>query len=137
MLVKEAMRPGTEWVEPGFTVTDMAVKMRDLSIGSLAVCNDGKPVGIVTDRDIVLRCCAEAKDPAKITAEEIMTKNIAWCYVDQKIEDATHLMEERHVRRLPVLDRGEQMVGFLSVDDLSRNGSFNLAGEVIKAAVAH
>lgn len=137
MLVKEAMRPGTEWVEPGFTVTDMAVKMRDLSIGSLAVCNDGKTIGIVTDRDIVLRCCAEAKDPAKITAEEIMTKNIAWCYADQKIEDATHLMEERHVRRLPVLDRGEQLVGFLSVDDLSRSGSFNLAGEVIKAAVAH
>lgn len=137
MLVKEAMRLGTEWVGPDTTIKDMAIRMRDLSIGSLAVCNDGQLTGIVTDRDIALRCCADSKDPAKTTAKEIMTKDIAWCYADQDLEDATHLMEERHVRRLPVLDRGEHMVGFLSVDDLSRKGSYNLAGEVIQAAVAH
>ena len=137
MLVKEAMRLGTEWVEPKATVKDMAVKMRDLSIGSLAVCNKDRLVGIVTDRDIALRCCADAKDPAKTTAEAIMTKDIAWCYEDQDIEDATHVMEGKHVRRLPVLDRSEHLVGFLSVDDLSRKGSYNLAGEVIQAAVAH
>jgi len=137
MLVKEAMRLGTEWVGPETKVKDMAVKMRDLAIGSLAVCNDGRLTGIVTDRDIALRCCADSKDPAKTNAKDIMTKDIAWCYSDQDIEDATHLMEERHIRRLPVLDRTEKLVGFLSVDDLSRKGSFNLAGEVIQAAVAH
>lgn len=136
MLVKEAMRLGTEWVGPETMVKDMAIRMRDLDIGSLAVCSDGRLTGIVTDRDIALRCCADTKDPAKTSAQDIMTKDVAWCYADQEIEDATHLMEERHIRRLPVLDHSEKLVGFLSVDDLSRKGSFNLAGEVIQAAVA-
>jgi CBS domain-containing protein len=134
MLVKEVMRVGTEWVDPGATVRDVAVKMRDLGIGSLAVCNGAKPVGIVTDRDIALRCCADAKDPATTTAGEIMTQDLAWCYGDQKIEDAAHLMEERHIRRLPVLDREENMVGFLSVDDIAAKASFELGGEVLKEA---
>jgi CBS domain-containing protein len=108
MLVKEVMRVGTEWVDPGATVRDVAVKMRDLGIGSLAVCNEDKPLG--------------------------MTKNLAWCYSDQKIEDAAHLMEERHIRRLPVLDREEKMIGFLSVDDIAAKASFELSGEVLKEA---
>jgi CBS domain-containing protein len=137
MLVKEAMRLGTEWVSPETKIRDLAIRMRDLDIGSLAVYSDGKLTGIVTDRDIALRCCADSKDPATTSAKEIMTGNIAWCYADQDVEDATQLMEERHIRRLPVLDRTEKLVGFLSVDDLSRNGSFSLAGEVIQAAVAH
>ncbi|MHA1108103.1 MAG: CBS domain-containing protein, partial [Alphaproteobacteria bacterium] len=70
MLVKDVMRVGAEWVGPDTTVRDVAVKMRDLEIGSLAVCNEGKPLGIVTDRDIALRCCADAKDPATATADE-------------------------------------------------------------------
>jgi len=134
MLVKEVMRVGTEWVGPGTTVRDVAVKMLNLGIGSLAVCNDDKLLGIVTDRDIALRCCAYAKDPATATAGEVMTKNLAWCYNDQKIEDAAHLMEEWHIRRLPVLDRTEKMIGFLSVDDIAAKGSFELSGEVLKEA---
>jgi CBS domain-containing protein len=134
MQVKEVMRLGTEWVEPKATVRDMAVKMRDLGIGSLAVYDAGKPVGIVTDRDIALRCCADSKDPASTTAREIMTKDIAWCYGDEKIEDAAHLMEKKHIRRLPVLDRDDKMIGFLSVDDIAAKVSHELGGEVLDKA---
>lgn len=134
MLVKEVMRPGAEWVAPDATIRDAAIKMRDFGIGSLAVCSSDKPVGILTDRDIALRCCADAKDPATATAGDIMTKDPAWCYGDQKIEDAAHLMEEKHIRRLPVLDRTEKMVGFLSVDDIAAKASFKLGGEVLKVA---
>ena len=134
MLVKDVMRLGTEWVEPEATVKEVAVKMRDFDIGSLAVCNKGKPVGIVTDRDIALRCCADAKDPAMTTAGDIMTRNLKWCYGDQEIEDAAHLMEAEHIRRLPVLDRKENMIGFLSVDDIAMKASPALGGEVLKEA---
>jgi len=134
MLVKDVMRLGTEWVEPKATVKEVAAKMRDLDIGSLAVCNQGRPVGIVTDRDIALRCCADAKDPATATAGDIMTRNLKWCYGDQEIEDAAHLMETEHIRRLPVLDRKENMIGFLSVDDIAMKASKELGGEILKQA---
>jgi len=134
MLVKDIMRLGTEWVGPEATIKEVAGKMRDLDIGSLAVCSEGRPVGIVTDRDIALRCCADAKDPATATAGEIMTKDLKWCYGDQEIEDAAHLMEAEHIRRLPVLDRKENMIGFLSVDDIAMRASQELGGEVLKQA---
>ena len=137
MLVKEVMSGGAAWVEPDAKIKDVASKMKNLDIGSVAISQDGKLLGMVTDRDIALRCCADDFDPAKATAREVMSEGVKYCFDDQDIEDAAHVMEQNHIRRLPVLNRSEKMVGFLSVADISAKASHELGGEVLEAATRH
>ena len=106
-------------------------------IGSVAVSQNDKLVGMITDRDIALRCCTDGFDPAKATAHEVMTQGVKYCFDDQDIEDAAHVMEQNHIRRLPVLNRSEKMIGFLSVADISTKASHELGGEVLEAAMRH
>lgn len=133
MLVKEIMSPKVETVGPDLSVQESARKMRELNVGSLPVWDNSKLIGMVTDRDISCRAVADGRDPAKTKVREIMTKNITTCFDDQDCADAAKLMEDKHIRRLAVLNRDKAMVGFLSVDDLARC-SHELAGEVLEAA---
>lgn len=137
MLVKEVMSGGAAWVAPDAKIRDVAAKMQNLEIGSVAISENDKLVGMITDRDIALRCCAEDFDPAKTTAREVMSEGVKYCFDDQDIEDAAHVMEQNHIRRLPVLNRSEKMIGFLSVSDISTKASHELGGEVLEAATHH
>ncbi len=133
MLVKEIMTPKIESITPGLSLKEAAQKMRDLHIGSLAVWEDGGLVGIITDRDICCRAIANGLDPLRTTVRAIMTQQVAFCFGDDEIASAAHMMESRQLRRLAVLDHNKAMVGFLSVHDLARY-SHHLAGEVLEAA---
>lgn len=132
MLVKEIMTPKMESISPALSLREAARKMRDLNIGSLPVWENGSLIGIVTDRDICCRAVAEGKDPAKTAVSDIMSKDATFCFSDDDVSEAAHLMENRHIRRLAVLNRDKSMAGFLSVDDLARY-SHHLAGEVLEA----
>jgi CBS domain-containing protein len=136
MLVKEVMTAQAEWIGPETTVLDAALKMRDKDIGSLLVGEDDRIIGIVTDRDITCRGIAVDPNPAKMPVSKVMTKEIVWCFDDQTIEDAAHLMETKKVRRLAVMNREKRLVGFLSVDDLSHHGH-GLSGEILDEVTAH
>lgn len=133
MLVKEAMSTKVEAIAPKTTVRECARKMDQMDIGLLAVWEDGRLIGVVTDRDICCRAVAGGRDPATTTAREIMTRDTASCFEDQDCTEAAHIMEQKHVRRLAVMNRKKAMVGLLSVDDLARC-SHDLAGEVLEAA---
>lgn len=133
MQIQDIMTSKIETVSPGLSLTEAARKMRDLNIGSLAVTENGKLTGMITDRDICCRAVADCLDPEETRVREIMTTDVAYCFSDQDLAEAAHLMEDRHIRRLAVLSRTKQMVGFLSVEDLAR-GSHDLAGEVLEAA---
>ncbi len=133
MLVKELMSSKVETVNPDTSIKDCAAKIRDLDIGSLPVWDNGKLAGMITDRDICCRVVAEGRDLATTCARDIMTENVAWCFDDQNAEDAAHVMEEKHLRRLAVMSHDDKIVGMLTVDDLARASS-GLAGEVLKAA---
>jgi CBS domain-containing protein len=133
MLVREVMAQNVQYVSPSATLQECARRMRDLHIGSLPVWENGKLAGMITDRDICCRAVAEGRDPAKTKAHDIMTKDVTFCFDDQECDDAAHMMEEKHIRRLAVLNRKRSMVGFLSIDDLARC-SHELAGEVLEAA---
>lgn len=133
MLVKECMSAKIETVAPEAPLQECAQKMRDLDIGSLAVWEDGKLAGIVTDRDICCRAVAEGRDIAATFARDVMSEDVACCFDDYDYEVAAHLMESKHLRRLAVMDRENRMVGILTVDDLARH-SHILAGEVVSAA---
>ena len=132
MLVREVMSTHLETVTPSTTVQDCARKMSQLDVGSLPVWQDGQPVGVVTDRDICCRAVGEGKDPAKTPVRVIMTTATTSCFEDQDCTDAAHLMKEKGVRRLTVINRKQAMVGVLSVDDLARC-SHDLAGDVLDA----
>jgi CBS domain-containing protein len=136
MLVKEVMTPKAEWVDPETTLLEAAKRMRDKDIGSLLVGEHDKIIGMVTDRDIACRGIARNLDPANTPVRKVMSERIFWCFDDQEIETAAHLMENRKVRRLAVMNREKRMVGFLSVDDLAHR-AHALSGEVLDQVTAH
>jgi len=136
MKVNEVMTRKAEWVSPDASIAEVAKMMRDENIGSLPVGENDRLIGMITDRDIACRAVAEGLDPAKTTARRVMSKTISYCFDDQEIDDAAHLMEQKHVRRLAVLNREKRLVGILSLDDLARCCSHDLSGEVLAAVSA-
>ena len=136
MLVKEVMTPKAEWIDPESTLLEAARRMRDKDIGSLLVGEHDKIIGVVTDRDIACRGVARNLNPDNTLVREVMSERIFWCFDDQEIEKAAHLMENKKVRRLAVMNREKRMVGFLSVDDLAHR-AHALSGAVLDHITAH
>jgi CBS domain-containing protein len=137
MKVKNMMHRGVEFVEPTATVAAIAKKMRDHDIGAIPVCEKGKAIGMVTDRDIAIRALANGRDVAMLTARDVMTPKIAYCRDSEEAEDAIRIMENRQIRRLPVLDDADRLVGMLSLGDVAHAMAQELAGEMTKAVSAH
>jgi CBS domain-containing protein len=107
--------------------------MKAFNVGMLPVIEDNQLVGAVTDRDITIRAIADGRDPASVKVRDVMTTDMAYCYEDQDIEEAARLMERRQIRRLPVLNRSQHLVGILSLGDIAvRTGREDLAGEVLE-----
>ena len=106
--------------------------MRDLDIGCLPVGENDRLVGIITDRDITCRWVADGEAPGKSTVGEAMSKTVSYCFDDQDVGEAIHLMEEKHIRRLPVLSRKKRLVGMLSLGDISQHASAKMSAELLK-----
>ena len=135
MLVKDVMTRQVEWVDPEITLLDAAKKMHDKDIGALPVGEDDRIIGMVTDRDITCRGVAQNLSPASTPVRKVMTENLIWCFDDQTIEDAAHLMEGKRVRRLAVMNPEKRLVGFLSVGDLAHR-AHGLSGEILDEVTA-
>lgn len=136
MQVRYVMTRGAERVAPGETVQAAARRMKETGVGALVVCDDDeRAVGMLTDRDIVVRSTAEAADPARALVRGAMTPQLVTCDAEADLADAARVMAERGVRRLVVMDEDERIVGLLSVDDVALY-SRDLAGEVIEHARA-
>ena len=130
MLVKDIMTPKMESILPTATLREAAQMMRDLNLGSLPVTKDGKLVGMITDRDICCRGVADGFNTVRAEVREIMSRDISFCFNDDTVTQAVRQMEERHIRRLAVLNSDKTIAGLLSVDDLAHY-SRQLAGEVL------
>ena len=137
MKVKDMMHKGAEFVAPNAKLQAIAKKMRDHDIGAIPVCEDGRPIGMVTDRDIAIRGLADSKDISALEARDVMTRDVIFCRETEDAEDALRIMENNKVRRLPVLDDAEKLVGMVSLGDISHALSRELTGEVTKAVSAH
>jgi CBS domain-containing protein len=137
MKVKNMMHRGVQFVEPGVKIAAIAAKMQQHDIGAIPVCENGKPIGMVTDRDITIRALANGKDAAKLTAKDVMTAKVIYCRDSAEAEDAIRIMESKQIRRLPVLDDTGELVGMLSLGDVSHAMTQNLTGEVTTAVSAH
>ena len=131
MQVKDIMTSRAECTSPTTTLREAAQRMRDLDVGPLPVCgDDDRLAGMITDRDITVRAVAEGLDTNTALVRDVMTPNIIYCYEDQAVSDAAHMMEQNQIRRLVVLNRDKRMVGILSLGDLAVDtGDEQLAGQ--------
>ena len=99
----------------------------------LPVCDGDRLVGVITDRDITVRSVAQGHDPKTARVQEVMTPEVIYCFDDEDVKEAAKKMEEKQVRRLPVLNREKRLVGIVSLGDLAvRTGKEKLAGEVLE-----
>jgi CBS domain-containing protein len=133
--ISEIMSDNPVCLDAGASVLEAARAMRDQHIGNVIVTRDGRVFGILTDRDIVVRCLAQEKDLRQCTCGEICSStDIVTISRDAPIEQAVTLMRERAVRRLVVVD-GERPVGIVSLGDLAKERDRSSAlGEISAAA---
>ncbi len=92
--------------------------MKEENVGSTIIEDDGRPVGIVTDRDLVMEVLEPREDPTEVTAEDIMTETLTTVQADDGVFEATETMYEQSVRRLPVVDSEGSTAGIVTLDDL-------------------
>jgi CBS domain-containing protein len=121
MLVKECMTKQVELGNPDMTLREVAKKMRDGKFGMLPIAENDRLVGMVTDRDLVIRGIAEGKDPSKAKVSDVMTKSVLYCFEDQTLDEVSENLGEQQIRRLPVLNREKRLVGILSLGDLAQS----------------
>ena len=120
MQVKDIMTANVECIGPEDTLQDAARKMRDRDVGPLPVCgDDDRLVGMITDRDIVIRAVAEGRDPKATPVREAMTEEIVTCFAEDDVDDAARTMRERQIRRLIVLDADKRLAGIVALGDLA------------------
>jgi CBS domain-containing protein len=127
------MTPGVEVIHPDSTLQKAAAKMKARDIGPLPVGENGRLVGILTDRDITVRATAKGKSPMASRVRDIMTREVVYCFDDQLVGEAARLMQENQVRRLLVLDHDKRLVGIVSLGDLAiEAGDEELAGHTLE-----
>lgn len=137
MRVREAMHSGVEWMAPTASLAEIAAKMREHDIGAIPIGENDRLIGMVTDRDIVVKALVNGADISNMTARDVMTEGIVYCRADEELSDALRIMEERKIRRLPVIDENKRMIGMLSMGDVSSATPHELAGELASAVSAH
>jgi CBS domain-containing protein len=137
MKVKQAMHAGVDWCAPDTRLSDIARIMRDADVGAVPIGENDRLIGMVTDRDIVCRGLADGRDSSSLTARDVMTQGIVYCTEEQDIEDAIRLMEDKQIRRMPVLNDRKRMTGMLSLGDLSHAADRAMTGELAQAVSAH
>jgi CBS domain-containing protein len=125
MKVRDIMTTDVATATPETTLEDVATMMRDEDTGAIPVLDNDELVGIITDRDIVIRCIAEGKDPVETTVEDVVTETLETIEPDSDLNEARDLMSRRQIRRLPVVEDGE-LIGMLSIGDLAVKSDANV-----------
>ncbi len=137
MLIREVMTHDVEFIRPEETLQNAAVKMKELGVGTLPVCENAGVVGMLTDRDITVRAVAEARSPQTTRVRDVMSGEVICCYEDQEVEVAANLMRSKQIRRVLVLDRDKRLVGIVSLSDLAlESPTPNRAGEILQDVCA-
>ena len=129
---RDIMSGNVECIGENEMLTDAARKMRDLNVGALPVCGEDQRLkGMVTDRDIVVKCIAEGCDPGSTTAGSLCAGKPVTIGADDPVEEVLRTMGQYKVRRLPVID-GHNLVGVVSQADVAKNVSEDKVGELLE-----
>jgi CBS domain-containing protein len=133
---RDIMHPGAECIGEEESVATAARKMRDLGVGSLPICGaDDRLHGILTDRDIAVKCIAEGRDPAQVRVGELAQDTVFWVDAAADIGEVLHQMEDHQVKRLPVIDN-HRLVGIITEADLARNLDEHRLAEFVEKVYA-
>ncbi|MDW9888209.1 CBS domain-containing protein [Sinorhizobium meliloti] len=119
MRVSEIMIRDVHLASPNDTITAVARQMAENDIGFMPVGDDDRLIGMITDRDIVVRGVADGMDPQARVAD-IMTTDVKYCFDDDEVDDVARNMGDIQVRRLPVVNHDKQLVGIVSLADAAR-----------------
>lgn len=129
--IKEVMTSDVRACEPNATVADAAKVMAQEDVGPIPIVEGGRLVGIVTDRDIVVRVVAEGRDPNATTVKEIASTELVTVSPGDDLDEALNLLAKRQLRRLPVVE-GDRLVGIVAQADIARAGADAKTGEVVE-----
>lgn len=134
MKLSEIMTSEVEILHPDDSLQTAARKMRDRDIGFLPVYDGDQLIGVLTDRDIVMRGLASGMQPETMIGRNMLTAPVVYCYDDQSVDEATDLMRQNQIRRLVILQRGnDRVVGVVSLGDLAMNADKKTSGEVLQS----
>jgi CBS domain-containing protein len=121
MKIEDVMTHDVAVVSPDETIQQAARLMDQLDIGALPVADNERLVGMITDRDIVVRAVADGLDPGA-RVSEVMTPDVKYCFCDQEVAEVSDNMADIQVRRLPVVDRNKRLVGIIALGDIATSG---------------
>jgi len=131
MRVSEAMSREVRIASPDQSIAEAAQIMAEIDAGSLPVGEEDRLVGMITDRDIAIRGVAKNCEP-DTKVREAMTPEVRYCFEDEELDDVVDNMGENKVRRLPVIDESEKLVGIVSLGDLARESRGEAAQEALE-----
>jgi CBS domain-containing protein len=129
--IKDVMTGRPRTCEARTTVLEAARLMKEEDFGSIPVVQDGRPVGLLTDRDIVLRVVAEGRDPTMTTVGDVASGELVTVESEQPLDEALKLMAHHRVRRLPVVEKNK-LVGIVAQADVARAADERETGEVVE-----
>jgi CBS domain-containing protein len=130
--IQDVMTRGVEVLHPNATLREAAETMRRFNIGPVPVCDGDKLVGMVTDRDIVVRGIAMGHDPTTSRISSVMTEDLEAIHPGASLDEAAALMKDRQLRRLLVVDENGKLVGIVSLGDLAREADDTTAGRTLE-----
>ena len=133
MNVKETMRPGVIWTAPETLLSEIAERMRNEDVNAMPVCENGRVIGMVTDRDIAVRGLENRGDPRLLTARDVMSAPVVVCDENLELAHAVGIMRLKRIRHLPVIGQDCCLVGMLSLADIAAKGPDSLAAETLRA----
>jgi len=135
--IRDVMTPNPQCVTETDSLRDVARIMKDQDTGVVPVVDGKKIIGLVTDRDIVVRCIAEGKNPLEAKVNDVMTKSVRKVKEDATVNDVIGLMSSSEIRRVPVVNHNDELVGIVSMGDIAveaNNGKVGQAMESISQA---
>ncbi|MEU7277538.1 CBS domain-containing protein [Streptomyces sp. NPDC045431] len=133
---KDIMHPGARWLPQHETLDRAAQLMRDENVGALPIADENERLcGILTDRDIVVGCVAEGRDPARVTAGDMAKGTPRWIDANADVSEVLTMMKDHQIRRLPVIEN-KRLVGMISEADLARHLSDRQVAEFAERVYA-
>lgn len=130
--IRDTMTVDPRSITPNDQIVEAARLMRDENVGSLPVSDEGRLVGMLTDRDIAVRVVAEGKRPEATTVGEVFSRNPVAARPDQDLDEALQLMAQHQVRRLPVVE-DDRLVGILAQADVALEEKEKKTGELVES----
>jgi CBS domain-containing protein len=132
MNIRDIMTTGVSTAAPDTSLEEIATIMKKEDVGAIPIVEDDELCGMITDRDIVVRCVAEGKNPADTHAEDILSEDLHIIEVDEDVDTAAQLMSRHQVRRLPVVEEG-RLVGILAIGDIAvKEGDDRTSGDTLQ-----